>query len=210
MGERAQLPDDLAWEPDGHLSETALTCLADGEDALLSEAARAHIGSCETCAKRLGAAAMLSLSSSEALKVALVRAAERIPPPPAAPRKTEAGASPSSPPAATRRGASQPPRAGARKPLPLSAIAAALTLAVVGSAPKLVDAIAGLPETTSSFTVALPVVARSVVVILRSPEGGVGGIVSIVSWIGAAMLIVVGWLVARAAPRRKRSVEGGT
>jgi hypothetical protein len=55
------------WLPDGHVSDVALTALADGEDALLPEAARSHVEGCDSCTERLGEQALMSLSLSRAL-----------------------------------------------------------------------------------------------------------------------------------------------
>ena len=62
-----QLPDELVFEPDGHVGEVALSCLADGEVALVPSKALAHIDACEQCTARLGAAALLSIGIGEAL-----------------------------------------------------------------------------------------------------------------------------------------------
>src|SRR6185503_979248 len=98
------------------------------------------------------------------------------------------------------------------RPLPLPAIAAALTLAAIGAAPRLIDLFSDLPGTAASFTLAVPVVTRSIVIVLRSPEGGFGGLVTVVSWVAATTLVIIGLFVARAAPGKRRkagSVEGG-
>ncbi|MFO0587230.1 MAG: hypothetical protein U0441_06820 [Polyangiaceae bacterium] len=62
------LAPDIAWEPSGHLSEVALTALADGEDALLSPAMHAHLEGCDACAMALGAVAMRSADLADALR----------------------------------------------------------------------------------------------------------------------------------------------
>lgn len=62
-----RLSDQELWQSDGHLSELALTALADGERALLSAAAEEHAHACDACTARLGQLALLSVSVSEAL-----------------------------------------------------------------------------------------------------------------------------------------------
>jgi hypothetical protein len=71
------LPDALVFDPDGHVSEIALTALADGEVAIVPAAARGHVDRCETCARRLGAFAILSVEIDDALASAKVEAPER-------------------------------------------------------------------------------------------------------------------------------------
>ncbi|MBK7581289.1 MAG: hypothetical protein IPI67_13875 [Myxococcales bacterium] len=81
MSPEEELDDDVLFEPDGHLSDVALTALADGENELLPERAKLHAESCDVCTERLGAQALLSVSVSEALLAApvVVRAAEPFP-----------------------------------------------------------------------------------------------------------------------------------
>jgi len=45
---------------DGHLTETAVDALADGEESLVTVRAKAHLDACESCLGRLGDAAALS------------------------------------------------------------------------------------------------------------------------------------------------------
>jgi hypothetical protein len=71
------LTDDEVWQPDGHLSEIALTALGDGERALLPEAALRHVDVCDSCTARLGEQALLSISLGEALTAAPARARVR-------------------------------------------------------------------------------------------------------------------------------------
>lgn len=57
----------LVWEPEGHLSELALSVLVDGEATLLPADAPPHAQVCADCARRLGALAQLSLEIDSAL-----------------------------------------------------------------------------------------------------------------------------------------------
>jgi hypothetical protein len=70
-----RLPEALIWIDDGHLSEIALTALADGQTGILPADAMAHLEGCDACARRLGEAALLSADTGAA--VALVAAEQR-------------------------------------------------------------------------------------------------------------------------------------
>ncbi len=76
-----ELAEDLLWQPDGHLTDVALTALADGESTLLSPAAALHAEECEACARRLGDAALFSTLLTEELAPVLlpVEAPRRLP-----------------------------------------------------------------------------------------------------------------------------------
>lgn len=63
------LAPDIAWEPSGHLSEVALSALADGEEALLDAAMLGHVDACEACAGQLGEIAMRGAHVGEALSL---------------------------------------------------------------------------------------------------------------------------------------------
>jgi hypothetical protein len=62
------LPEDLLYSEDGHASDVVLTCLADGEDALVPAALRAHVLTCAACGAQLGNAALLSLRADDAVR----------------------------------------------------------------------------------------------------------------------------------------------
>jgi hypothetical protein len=62
-----QLPTELVWTGDGHLSEIAMTAIADGEEAILPRDAFGHLGVCDVCAAGVETAASLSASVSGAL-----------------------------------------------------------------------------------------------------------------------------------------------
>ncbi|HRG97236.1 MAG TPA: hypothetical protein PLR99_13375 [Polyangiaceae bacterium] len=66
--DEASLPEDLLYAEDGHASDVVLTCLADGEDALVPAALRAHVLACEDCGAQLGNAALLSLRADDAVR----------------------------------------------------------------------------------------------------------------------------------------------
>jgi len=62
-----QLPKELVWTGEGHLSEVAMTAIADGEEAILPRDAFGHLGICAACAAGVENAASLSASISRAL-----------------------------------------------------------------------------------------------------------------------------------------------
>jgi hypothetical protein len=62
-----QLPTELVWTSEGHLSEVAMTAIADGEEAILPRDAFGHLGVCEVCAAGVEGAASLSAVVSRAL-----------------------------------------------------------------------------------------------------------------------------------------------
>jgi hypothetical protein len=62
------LPDELLWADGGHVSDVVLTCLADGEHAIVPPLVRAHVERCEACMVHLGHAALLSLHADRDLR----------------------------------------------------------------------------------------------------------------------------------------------
>jgi hypothetical protein len=62
-----QLPSELVWTSEGHLSDVAMTAIADGEEAILPRDAFGHLGMCDVCAAGVESAASLSASVSRAL-----------------------------------------------------------------------------------------------------------------------------------------------
>jgi hypothetical protein len=69
MNDDRKLPRELVWEGT-HLSELAMTALADGQEAILDAGAIAHVDACEWCAGRLGRTALLA----EAVGLAVTQA----------------------------------------------------------------------------------------------------------------------------------------
>ncbi|MEY4508774.1 MAG: hypothetical protein RLZZ450_896 [Pseudomonadota bacterium] len=63
------LEDSLVWQTTGHLAETAISALVDGEGALLPEQAVQHAVSCSECSERVGLAALFALEVTDALRV---------------------------------------------------------------------------------------------------------------------------------------------
>jgi hypothetical protein len=190
MDNQDRLPDDLLFEADGHVTEAALACLADGEIALLDATAVTHVDECNTCTARLGAEALRSLVAREALShVGSAAASESralvLPGPTAL-----------SQPASSRR---------SRRPLPLLAIAAALVLATAAGAPGFFETAAALPRQLPS----VQILVRVFVVLARSAPEGLFTAALLLRWASAAVLIVVGSAVALSMTRRRSLQEEG-
>lgn len=65
------LPDEYLYAEDGHASDVALTCLADGQDDVVPEALKRHVLACPTCHAHLGNAALLSLRADSEVRAHL-------------------------------------------------------------------------------------------------------------------------------------------
>lgn len=63
----------------GHLSELALSTLADGEASALSAATHAHLGGCEHCQARFADAVLEHVAAAEAMALVPARAVVRPP-----------------------------------------------------------------------------------------------------------------------------------
>src|SRR5262245_49735130 len=124
---------ELTWQPDGHTTDVVLSCLADGETALVIADAIDHVESCDHCIARLGQAALVSIGATPAL-AEYARA-----------------------PVATLVVA-QPARG-----LPTRVIVVGLGIAAAGSAPGLFDTAMDLPAKAASLTRLLPVLLKSTV-----------------------------------------------
>jgi hypothetical protein len=73
MSDDGKLPRELLWEG-AHLSELALTAIADGETAIVDPSAVAHVDACEWCAGRLGRTALLAEAVGHAVAQATTAA----------------------------------------------------------------------------------------------------------------------------------------
>lgn len=206
-----QLPDELVFEPDGHVGEVALACLADGEAALLPAKALAHVEACERCTAQLGAATLLSLDASEALRegarkaqaaVATEAIVARVVPPVVETAKVAADV------VGSTEKAQLAPSSRRRRPLPRAAIGVALLVAAVASAPSWLGALSEWQSFVSSAMRSVTVVTRVAAVLLRSSPGAMGTTVAVLRWVAAVVLIVSGLWMARAMSRRQ-TAQGG-
>jgi hypothetical protein len=116
------LTEDLLYAEDGHASDVVLTCLADGENAIVPQPVRAHVAACPTCQGHLGNAALLSLRAQEDVLVHL------------------------------RKKADEAAREARGTHSPYVALALGLALAVVGALPRLARLPEDLASGTKSVT----------------------------------------------------------
>lgn len=65
--ESTRLHSSLIWDQDGHLSDIAQNAIVDAESALLPSEACAHAETCETCMRKIGLLAQLSLEIDGAI-----------------------------------------------------------------------------------------------------------------------------------------------
>jgi hypothetical protein len=185
-----RLPDDLVWQ-DGHLTEVALTALADGEEAILPEQAAAHAAGCGACGAALGHAALLSLRVGEALREAPAAVEAEVQAPAPAPAEVQA-----------QTGAVVAPA----RPLPVAGVIAALVIAAVAAAPGLILNRGQLPELMQALGVAAAMALRAGRAAVSGAAEGPGWFAAL-PWMSASVLVVIGLAVARAA-RGRLPVEG--
>jgi hypothetical protein len=212
MNTDEKLPPDLTWEADGHLSEIALTMLADGEQSLLDEGAPGHAERCEACMMRLGTAAMMSLRVGEELPAIAARASAPLPAPP---QEALPGLVRLEPPMDMRAAAIAPerrspvPMSQGVRALPLRALAAAIAIAAVGATPSLIAGTARIPEILMTVLRALMLIGRTGIDLARAAVSGGLGVAPALSWLSAGLLLIAGFVVARAMSRRRILQEGG-
>ncbi|MFT3766647.1 MAG: hypothetical protein QM820_14200 [Minicystis sp.] len=199
---RTGLPPDLIFEPDGHVSDLCLTCIADGEINLVPRTALDHLDACDACGARLGEAALASVEAGEALRDPLVAAALH-----AAPSVVAAVPAVVAP--APEASAPLTPRK-ARRPLPIAAIAAALLVAVVTAGPALVDAVAGIPSLFAAAVGWWPALVRLAQALIASGPSASGPWALAIKGVSAFVFVLLGLQVARVGMRRRAVVvEGG-
>lgn len=193
----AELPASLCFEADGHVTDVVVTCLADGEIAIIPAAAAAHVDACDACTARLGAEALLSMDASEALLAAVAREVR-------APLRIVASAPVVSAP--LRESAAPSSSSRRRRPLPKGAIAAALLVAVLGALPTLLGSLRDLPTVVPDFLQAVSAWAHAIEAVLRTVMHSRSG--AALRWMIAAAFIGMGSLLARSMTR-KQALEGG-
>jgi hypothetical protein len=137
-----KLSAELAWQRDGHVTDVALTAVADGELAILPEDVLHHIEACDHCTTRLGAEALLSAQAGE-MMAALVM-----------PNHSRSLAK------------ARPPEP--QRVAPKAAIVLALVVAGLGAVPALLDAVPRLPEVIPTIVWAVPLLARSAIAVMKS------------------------------------------
>ncbi|APR84637.1 Hypothetical protein A7982_09986 [Minicystis rosea] len=202
---RTGLPPDLIFEPDGHVSDLCVTCVADGELDLLPRAALDHLDACDACGARLGEAALLSVAASEALRDPSLAAALALDSGTVAP-VVEA----SSEPIAAASTLAPPSPRKARRPLPIAAIAAAVFVAALTAGPALVDAVTNIPSSLAAAIGWLPTLVRLTRALLSMGPSVLGPWALAIKSVSAIVFVLAGLQVARVAMRRRAiAVEGG-
>ena len=228
------LAPDIAWEPSGHLSEVALTALADGEDALLSSAMHAHLEGCDACAMALGAVAMRSASLADALRdpamvhklreVASKIEADLVHPLPSDARQSlPSDARQSLPDSVAQVGAigvapSWVPPVNVRAPkselvrmrkVPWKTLFPVMCLAVIGAVPSMLHMPARLAQTWSVLRDVAPAFVRLAPSALAKAWGGPRGTAVVIAvWMLAATLVAAGLGIAK-QQSKKLVVDGG-
>ena len=199
--EETWLPPELCIEPDGHVTDTALACIADGELAIVPAAAVAHVEACEACGRRLGVAAVLSVAASEALgRMEATRASQpMIVRAPAAIQDADVvRAARATPIAPLRR---------ARRPLPVAAILVASILVLVTAGPTIADVIRAAPSLITGAVTTLPFVVRIGSALMHGSPWGDGATALAVKTISAVFFVLAGLEVARRS-ERARALRG--
>jgi hypothetical protein len=159
-----KLEATLVWDQAGHLAETALHALADGELDLLPEQAVAHVAGCRLCEGRLGATALLAVEIGEALAVR------------------------------------HPEPVTVRRPFPVAAFVAALAIAGAGLVIELEGMAAKVIRIPTLLAHASPVLLHGLRLAIGGASGSAG--FAIAGWVAAALLVLGGVMIARAAPVR--------
>jgi len=196
---REGLPPDLIFEPDGHLTEVCVTCVADGELSLVPEAALGHLDACDACGERLGRAALLAVAAAEGLRALALRDVD----------ESAVAAVPAVVAAELARPAPVSPRR-LRRPLPIAAIAAALLVAAVTAGPTLADAAASLPSLLSAVLGWLPALRHMALAAVGGGASVLGPWALLIKGVSAMAFVTLGLSVARiSAHRRAMAVEGG-
>jgi len=186
MTDNKMLPADLVWAKGGHLSDVALTAIADGQETIVPREAMAHLESCEACAGELGAAALLSLDTSAAVSRLPLSA-------------REVGAS-----APLSRKTLRAARA------PLIAIAAALAAAILGMLPTLVDAPRLWDDASFFVRSGVPLLVRTLPVLLQTASAGVERHGLLLMSVSALVLVIAGLTFTRLLPRPALAAAGAS
>jgi hypothetical protein len=188
----SRLEASIIWGRAGHLTDAGVVAVADGEIALLPDAALTHCESCPSCSARVGQAALVSLDLAEVLGPGFATVTDAIVEPSGA-----------------RRGGSPSESAGgsdhrvARRPFPVAVLLGALTLAVVGLLPGASRLVASVERWTLLLGRACPVLARMTVPVFRSLWES--PTFAAIGWLSALLLVLAGVVVARLDGRGARS-----
>jgi hypothetical protein len=205
--EETWLPPELCIEPDGHVTDTALACIADGELAIVPAAAVAHVEACEACGRRLGVAAVLSVAASEALTRMEAPLASLRPVPGLVRAPAPLDAADAVAIVRTARATPVAPLLRARRPLPVAAILVASILVLVTAGPTIADAIRAAPSLITGAVTTLPFVVRIGSSLVHGSPWGDGATALAVKTISAVFFVLAGLEVARRS-ERARALRG--
>ena len=180
----SRLERSIIWGRAGHLTDAGVVAVADGEIALLPDAALTHCASCPSCSARVGQAALVSLDLAEVLGPGFASVTDAIVEP--------SGALPGDP---EGESASESDPRGARRPFPVALLLGALGLAVVGLLPSVSGLISSVERWSLLVGRACPVLARMTLPLFRSLCES--PIFAAIGWLSALLLVLAGVVVAR-------------
>jgi hypothetical protein len=167
MTDDTKLPREIQWDG-AHVSELALTAIADGQDDIVDRDAVAHADACEWCAGRMGRAALLS--------AAVGHAVEQVKPSLASVRPR--GASP------------------ARAWRALAMGVAVALLAALPSLPHFATTVVELLAYGRALSVhGVPVLVRGGLSLVKSETASTA--LSAATMVSAVLLVMMGWAIAR-------------
>lgn len=203
----SMLEDSSVWLPTGHLAEAAIAALADGESALLPQQAVQHAVTCAACCEQVGLAALFALEVAAVASEAALAPERQLAAQselgsharghataPAAPRKTDGTAR-------VPALASRPAMFGARRRGRATTVPALfVVVALAAGAPLLLTLRASTP---AHLLARLARVIAHATLAARAPG------VAELSWLAAAILVVVGLSIARSAARVRPPVSAG-
>jgi hypothetical protein len=189
----SRLEGSIIWGRAGHLTDAGIIAVADGEIALLPDAALTHCESCPSCSARVGQAALVSLDLAEVVGPGFAAV-------------NDAKLEPAGP--LPRGAASGSDHRVARRPFPVAVLLGALTLALVGLLPSASALVASIERWSLLLGRACPVLARMTVPLFRSLWES--PTFAAIGWLSALLLVLAGVVVARLDGRggRSRSQRG--
>lgn len=179
------LAPDVGWEASGHLSEVALSAVADGEEALLDAAMHAHLGACDACALQLGEVALRSAEVAEAFTHVAAHVSDLAALAAPAPAVTAPLAKPR-----------------AKRKIPGFAIAAALAVALLGMMPSLPSVAGDTAQALVVLRKVAPSFLRLLPQALERAWNGPRGTMMFLVWGLAAGLVTAGFGIAKRASKR--------
>jgi hypothetical protein len=179
-----KLPKDRMWAG-AHVSELGLTAMADGQESILGDDVVAHVQACESCTGRLGRIALASSAVGEAL--ALTKAAVT---------------------AGVENGGAPAQREITPVQRPWGALALGVAVAMLAAAPTLHDVLRA-PAFASTF-VAHTIKALVHVGITLATSNAVSRGLPSATLVASALLVLMGWAIARWVPREGTVASGGS